>query len=267
MRIDPSAARRPMKCPQVNQTAPSGPRTSSSGFRDDPTHDGGSGRSADPPPGVSRKTPPGRLTAGHRDQQGSRRRKQPTHAPLTPPSAHAVLLGLASPRFPAESEPGPPHRAPFGRPRDTGSVAALGPTSRGMLRHSGWGLGLRKTSEEPFGGRCKEAAVPGFVEVAMRRTERVRRGRHGRTPAATDRIFVSLQRGRRPGRSHAVARIGRSAARYEESPAVCGAFLMRRRGLEPPRAIQPTRPSTLRVYQFRHRRRWDRGGRRGRTRV
>src|SRR4029079_7446908 len=35
-----------------------------------------------------------------------------------------------------------------------------------------------------------------------------------------------------------------------------GAFPMRRRGLEPPRAIQPTRPSTLRVYQFRHRRRW-----------
>ena len=29
---------------------------------------------------------------------------------------------------------------------------------------------------------------------------------------------------------------------------------MRRRGLEPPRAIKPTRPSTLRVYQFRHRR-------------
>src|ERR671933_1064553 len=37
---------------------------------------------------------------------------------------------------------------------------------------------------------------------------------------------------------------------------------MRRRGLEPPRALRPTRPSTLRVYQFRHRRRWSRGGRR-----
>src|SRR3954469_25823837 len=41
---------------------------------------------------------------------------------------------------------------------------------------------------------------------------------------------------------------------------------MRRRGLEPPRAIQPTRPSTLRVYQFRHRRRWVRDGCRGGTR-
>src|SRR3712207_2597020 len=30
---------------------------------------------------------------------------------------------------------------------------------------------------------------------------------------------------------------------------------MRRRGLEPPRELPPTRPSTLRVYQFRHRRR------------
>ena len=44
-------------------------------------------------------------------------------------------------------------------------------------------------------------------------------------------------------------------------PRGCGAFVMRRRGLEPPRAIQPTRPSTLRVYQFRHRRRWPRRGR------
>ena|GEM_PF-5537383 len=29
---------------------------------------------------------------------------------------------------------------------------------------------------------------------------------------------------------------------------------MRPRGLEPPRELSPTRPSTLRVYQFRHRR-------------
>ena len=34
-----------------------------------------------------------------------------------------------------------------------------------------------------------------------------------------------------------------------------GGFIMRRRGLEPPRGNPPTRPSTLRVYQFRHRRR------------
>jgi hypothetical protein len=33
-----------------------------------------------------------------------------------------------------------------------------------------------------------------------------------------------------------------------------GAFPVRPRGLEPPRTIQSTRPSTLRVYQFRHRR-------------
>src|ERR1700759_3465606 len=30
---------------------------------------------------------------------------------------------------------------------------------------------------------------------------------------------------------------------------------MRSSGLEPPRAVKPTRPSTLRVYQFRHERR------------
>ena len=33
------------------------------------------------------------------------------------------------------------------------------------------------------------------------------------------------------------------------------AILMRSSGLEPPRAVKPTRPSTLRVYQFRHQRR------------
>src|SRR3954454_8435713 len=33
-----------------------------------------------------------------------------------------------------------------------------------------------------------------------------------------------------------------------------GRRVMRWRGLEPPRGINPTRPSTLRVYQFRHQR-------------
>jgi hypothetical protein len=33
-----------------------------------------------------------------------------------------------------------------------------------------------------------------------------------------------------------------------------GAFRVRPRGLEPPRTLRSTRPSTLRVYQFRHRR-------------
>ena len=42
--------------------------------------------------------------------------------------------------------------------------------------------------------------------------------------------------------------------RTTKAPHVRGFRFMRRRGLEPPRAIQPTRPSTLRVYQFRHRR-------------
>jgi integrase len=46
-------------------------------------------------------------------------------------------------------------------------------------------------------------------------------------------------------------------ARERRKPRHLRGFSMRRRGLEPPRAIQPTRPSTLRVYQFRHRRRWS----------
>jgi hypothetical protein len=45
----------------------------------------------------------------------------------------------------------------------------------------------------------------------------------------------------------------------EENPRGCrGCLFMRRRGLEPPRGNPPTRPSTLRVYQFRHRRRGSR---------
>jgi hypothetical protein len=52
---------------------------------------------------------------------------------------------------------------------------------------------------------------------------------------------------------------------------ISGAFRVRPRGLEPPRTLQSTRPSTLRVYQFRHRRVGgqyslgspDRAGRRG----
>src|SRR5206468_6319219 len=41
----------------------------------------------------------------------------------------------------------------------------------------------------------------------------------------------------------------------DQTKAAAGtAALMRWRGLEPPRGINPTRPSTLRVYQFRHQR-------------
>ncbi len=46
---------------------------------------------------------------------------------------------------------------------------------------------------------------------------------------------------------------GNAAPQKEKSPA-SGAFPVRPRGLEPPRTIKSTRPSTLRVYQFRHRR-------------
>src|SRR6185312_11243401 len=47
-----------------------------------------------------------------------------------------------------------------------------------------------------------------------------------------------------------------TADRLERRKAlVSRAFRMRSSGLEPPRAVKPTRPSTLRVYQFRHERR------------
>lgn len=37
---------------------------------------------------------------------------------------------------------------------------------------------------------------------------------------------------------------------------VCRGFVMRLNGVEPSRVFPPTRPSTLRVYQFRHSRLW-----------
>ena len=57
------------------------------------------------------------------------------------------------------------------------------------------------------------------------------------------------------GRAQARAAEPGSGPQAGDRPAVAGLF-MRPRGLEPPRPIQATRPSTLRVYQFRHRREW-----------
>src|ERR1044072_3643024 len=51
-------------------------------------------------------------------------------------------------------------------------------------------------------------------------------------------------------------RIARAASRRgskkQKNPQLAGAFLMRLNGVEPSRVFPPTRPSTLRVYQFRH---------------
>ena len=48
-----------------------------------------------------------------------------------------------------------------------------------------------------------------------------------------------------------------AATSDDATRSLSGAFPVRPRGLEPPRTIKSTRPSTLRVYQFRHRR-WGR---------
>src|SRR3954449_7754630 len=49
-------------------------------------------------------------------------------------------------------------------------------------------------------------------------------------------------------------RASAKASRTTKTLRLAGSSFMRRRGLEPPRGNCPTRPSTLRVYQFRHRR-------------
>jgi hypothetical protein len=52
-----------------------------------------------------------------------------------------------------------------------------------------------------------------------------------------------------------IARPGQRRGRERKKAPLRRAFRMRSSGLEPPRAVKPTRPSTLRVYQFRHERR------------
>ena len=73
---------------------------------------------------------------------------------------------------------------------------------------------------------------------------------HFATPFSLNRGVLRAKRG--------VLRAKRRARRRsEESPASLPSPLphsVRPRGLEPPRELSPTRPSTLRVYQFRHRR-------------
>ena len=49
-----------------------------------------------------------------------------------------------------------------------------------------------------------------------------------------------------------------AAPPQRKNPAIAGPLLMRLNGVEPSRVFPPTRPSTLRVYQFRHSR--SRGG-------
>src|SRR5437764_15436609 len=56
------------------------------------------------------------------------------------------------------------------------------------------------------------------------------------------------------GNSTSTAGRNPDAARDLQKAPPRGAFAVRPRGLEPPRELSPTRPSTLRVYQFRHRR-------------
>src|SRR4051794_6991961 len=60
----------------------------------------------------------------------------------------------------------------------------------------------------------------------------------------------------RPRASNLIARLGinrcSAVPKNAETPAFAGASIMRLRGVEPPRPVRATRPSTLRVYQFRH---------------
>jgi hypothetical protein len=62
---------------------------------------------------------------------------------------------------------------------------------------------------------------------------------------------------RRFGREAAIGGFPRNTRRRSPSleaknPLISTGYSMRLRGVEPPRPVRATRPSTLRVYQFRH---------------
>lgn len=99
------------------------------------------------------------------------------------------------------------------------------------------------------------ARVPPPVSIAIanpgeRSTNTMRSGDTppGAFTPRVEMLFVATWR-----QTHHAGRCRQRRLANKKAP-LSGAFLMRPRGLEPPRTIQSTRPSTLRVYQFRHRR-------------
>jgi hypothetical protein len=98
-----------------------------------------------------------------------------------------------------------------------------------------------------LGEELRRAAVAQESEELREAVEEALRGRTGQAEAQND------QRPQEPDLAPVGARPPALAGRGGFSPTM----MVRPSGLEPPRTVRSTRPSTLRVYQFRH-------GRRGR---
>jgi hypothetical protein len=116
-----------------------------------------------------------------RSNHGDRRTRAPRQGGRSPPRA-AASTPLTRSAATGPPQPGVASRHRRKANRSTRACAipwapphrltcCARPTSRGVSRRSRWGWG----SEGPRGalrGRCKEAAVPGFMELAIYRTDR-----------------------------------------------------------------------------------------------
>ncbi len=103
--------------------------------------------------------------------------------------------------------------------------------------------GNRRSRREDRDGRVKESCGPQIPGP------RGREGGKEAYPRESAHAQVQRQRSRRAGRSVELAIAELLALLIDRRGSE-----VRLRGVEPPRPVRVTRPSTLRVYQFRHRR-------------
>ena len=99
-------------------------------------------------------------------------------------------------------------------------------------------------------------AAPAACQTRLATGPPIRRGDDGRSRVPTaccQRVGTSVGICHVATVTHRPGQKLEGGSWHQEAP-LYGAFLMRPRGLEPPRTLGSTRPSTLRVYQFRHRR-------------
>jgi hypothetical protein len=103
-----------------------------------------------------------------------------------------------------------------------------------------------RRSPAPAQGRCRPAG-----EVARGRTLRRSSEREAKHVAGQGQCLRGGSHWRTDWRTRRAALVGDRARKERKAP-ICGGFPMRLNGVEPSRVFPPTRPSTLRVYQFRH---------------
>ena len=155
-----------------------------------------------------------------------------------------------------------PRVEPLSSGRASGARVAIRRGGRVAARGSGDGESFRPALSRgiravlsrgrPGPGRRARPARdrPSPVKVGVCLGARPARGRFRRAAVIDGMEHIRLL----PRRCHGPPAGVRAASSSRKLPDF-QRKLMRSSGLEPPRAVKPTRPSTLRVYQFRHERR------------